>query len=58
MDEFGGGSGCVEIISELELENILNSLSASSLEDIGSKEWVQQMSMLEELNIQAALQVI
>lgn len=51
------GFSDVDIISELELENILNSISASSLEDIGSKGWVQQMSMLEELNIQAALQV-
>ena len=45
------------LMSDMELENILHSLRPSGLEAVGSKEWVQQMSMLEELNIQAALQV-
>ena len=45
-----------KVISDLELDNILCSLRPLGLESVGSREWVQQMSMLEELNIQAALQ--
>ena len=45
-------SANVEIISDLELEHILNSLRPCGLEEIGGKEWVSQMSMLEELNVQ------
>ena len=56
MDLDTGISGAVDIISDLELENILNSVHESSLEQIGGKLWVEQMSMMEELNIQAALE--
>eukprot|EP00095_Tigriopus_kingsejongensis_P009988 maker-scaffold17_size721972-snap-gene-6.28 protein:Tk09988 transcript:maker-scaffold17_size721972-snap-gene-6.28-mRNA-1 annotation:"zinc finger mynd domain-containing protein 10" len=40
----------------MELEHISNSLRISHLEEIGTKPWIQQMSMLEELNVQAALE--
>jgi hypothetical protein len=46
----------VEIISDLELDHILNSVRNCGLEEIGGKEWVSQMSMLEELNVQSALE--
>lgn len=44
------------IISDMELDHILRALKPSDLEDIGGKTWIQQMSMLEELNVQAALE--
>ena len=31
-----------EIISDLELEHILNSLRSCGLDDVGGKEWVEQ----------------
>ncbi len=46
----------VEIISDLELGHIIGSLRPCGLEEIGSKDWVGQMSMLEELNVQLALE--
>ena len=44
------------IITDLELDHIVKCLKESGLEEIGSKPWIQQMSMFEELNVQAALE--
>ena len=44
------------IISDMELDHILNSLRTSSLENVGDKGWMTQMSSLEEINVQAALE--
>jgi hypothetical protein len=44
------------LLSEMELEHILRSLRPSNLEAVGDKAWVEQMSMVEELNVQAALE--
>ncbi len=49
-------AGDIEIISDLELGHIISSLRPCGLEEIGSKNWVGQMSMLEELNVQSALE--
>lgn len=54
--DFASATTDVEIISDLELEHILNSLRPCGLEEIGGKDWVGQMSMLEELNVQSALE--
>ncbi len=49
-------------ISDMELEHILSSLQKKEddknviLEDIGSKDWCSKMSMMEELNVQSALE--
>ena len=49
---FGDASYASYIISDLELQHILDSLRKVELEDVGSKPWTEQMSMLEELNVQ------
>ena len=44
------------ILSDLELDHILSSLRASPLEWVGNESWSRQMSMLEQLNVQAAVE--
>ena len=46
-----------DVISPIELEDIVNILSPTiELERIGNREWSRQMSMMEELNVQAAVE--
>ena len=46
-----------DVISPIELEDILNILRPTlELERIGNREWSRQMSMMEELNVQAAVE--
>jgi hypothetical protein len=50
-------------ISDMELDHILSCLEKDkdtelSLEDVGSRGWCSKMSMFEEINVQAALEVI
>ena len=44
----------VDILSEGELNHLVSSLRTSPLEWVGNEEWTKQMSLLEQLNIQAA----
>ena len=43
-----------DVISEGELNHIIHSLRTSPLEWVGNEDWSKQMSMLEQLNVQAA----
>ena len=43
-------------ISDLELDQIVRSLGEAGLEDVGTKSWLGQRSMFEELNVQAAME--
>ena len=43
-----------DILSEGELNHIIHSLRTSPLEWVGNEEWSKQMSMVEQLNVQAA----
>ena len=45
-----------DLLSDLELEHILSSTRTSPLEWIGNEAWSKQMSMLEQLNVQAAVE--
>ena len=45
-----------DVINDVELDHILSSLKQSGLDEVGSREWVQRLAMLEELNVQAALE--
>ena len=45
-----------DLLSDLELNHILSSLRASPLEWVGNEAWSRQMSMLEQLNVQAAVE--
>ena len=46
-----------DVISPIELEDIVNILKPTTeLERIGNREWSRQMSMMEELNVQAAVE--
>ena len=45
-----------DVISPIELEDIIGLLRPTGLEWVGSKEWSRQMSMFEELNVQAAVE--
>ena len=45
-----------EILTEGELNHILSTLRTSPLEWVGNEEWSKQMSMLEQLNVQAAFE--
>jgi len=46
-----------DVISPIELEDIVNILRPTlELERIGNREWSRQMSMMEELNVQAAVE--
>ena len=45
-----------DLLSDLELEHILSSTRTSPLEWIGNQAWSKQMSMLEQLNVQAAVE--
>jgi hypothetical protein len=45
-----------DVISQLELESILSQLRTSPMEGVGNVEWSRHMSMLEQLNVQAALE--
>ena len=45
-----------DILSDLELSKILDVLKTSPLEWVGNEKWAKQMSMLERLNVQAALE--
>jgi hypothetical protein len=45
-----------DVISQLELESILSQLRTSPMEWVGNVEWSRHMSMLEQLNVQAALE--
>ena len=46
-----------DVISPIELEDILNILRPTlELERVGNREWSRQMSMMEELNVQAAVE--
>ena len=44
----------LEVLSEGELNHIVSMLRTSPLEWVGNEEWTKQMSLLEQLNIQAA----
>ena len=47
----------IDVISPIELEDIVNILHPTlELERIGNREWSRQMSMMEELNVQAAVE--
>ena len=46
-----------DVISPIELEDIVNILRPTTeLEKIGNREFSRQMSMMEELNVQAAVE--
>ena len=45
-----------DLLSDLELDHILEVLATSPLEWVGNESWSRQMSMLEQLNVQAAIE--
>ena len=45
-----------DILSTTELEHIVACLTATPLEWVGNEAWCKQMSFIEQLNVQAALE--
>ena len=45
-----------DILSDVELEHIASSLRATPLEWVGNEAWSRQMALMEQINVQAALE--